>query len=97
MVFKNINQTVSGKIQFIRNKKANEDILLGHFKSFLVDVYGEYTASQLFFSLEYSPSNKRLMIITKSKIFANDLILRLGKLIKYLSEKTKEVKEVVIK
>ncbi len=97
MVFKSINQTVSNKIKFIKNKKTSEDILLDHFKLFLIDVYGENIASQLPFLLEYSPLNKRLVIITKSKIFANDLILRLGKLTKYLLEKTKEVREVVIK
>lgn len=97
MTFKSINRAVSGKIKFIRNKKTSEDILSDYFKSFLIDVYGENTTLQLPFLLEYSPLNKKLVIVTKSKIFANDLTLRSEKLTKYLSKKTEDVKEVVIK
>lgn len=97
MTFKSINGLVLNKIQTIKNKKASEDILLDIFKTFLVDMYGEQTASRLFFSLGYNHLNRRLVIVTKSKVFASDLILRLDKLSGYLSKKTKNIKEIVIK
>lgn len=97
MTLKNISGAISNRIQVIKNKKETEDILSERFKSFIVDVYGKQTTTQLSFSLEYTRSNKRLVIMTKSKIFANDLILRLDKLTEYLTGRTREVREIVIK
>lgn len=97
MTLKNISGAISNRIQVIKNKKENEGVLSERFKSFLVDVYSEQTALRLSFSLEYTHSNKRLVITTKSKIFANDLVLRLDKLTKYLSNRTREIKEIIIK
>lgn len=84
------------KILFDTKRKSQEDIT-EIFNKFLRLNYPEQLIDRLSFNLDYVPEKHRMIIQTNSKIFANDLILKLGELNRFLSGETRDIKEIVIK
>lgn len=97
MTFRSINKAVSKKFNFLEKKDDNEVKLKEYFTDFLEQIYGEIIVAKLNFSLDYKPETRRLTILTNSKIFANDLIFKLGHLTEFMSRKTKEIDQIVIR
>ena len=97
MSFKSISNSIFKKVKFLDKKDFNETQLSGHLDSFLRNIYGDYVVSKISLTLEYIPDKGRLIIQTNSKSFANDLIIRLGPLTEFLSQKAPEISQIIIK
>ena len=97
MSFRGIDGAIDRKISFIEKKNSVESDLYACVSSFVGEHYGATTSKSLNFSLEYTPTNKRLSIKTNSKAFANDLLLKIGLLTKYLIGRGAKINEIVIK
>jgi len=97
MSFKSIGGVVSKKLKNLEEKERSEIQLTNQFNEFLKQTYKEELVSRLRFSLRYIPAKKCLIIYTNSKIFANDLILKLDLMTKFFHRKTKDINQIVIK
>lgn len=97
MTFKSAQNIFLRKKRYFNSKHQNQNNVSELFNKFLKLNYPDHLVSRLSFNLDYVPERRRLVIQTNSKIFANDLILKLGELNRFLSSETNNIKEIVIK
>lgn len=95
MTFRSISNNVSRKVNSLKKGSDSQNQIDLNFKEFLNEVFGNTITSQIKFVLDYFPDKKRLIIQTESKVFANELVLKLELLSKYF--KKEKIEQIIIK
>ena len=97
MVFRSIGHTVFKKKNLI-NKKENKEVLIKKYiKEFLENEYGSAVLERIKLNYFYEPKEDRLILEANSKIFANELILKLRRLTEFLTKNSCSVSQIVVK
>ena len=96
-MFKSVQKTFLKKKKLYENKESKTSEITKIVYKFLEANYPEHVIKNIDFKLDYDPNQRKLVIQTNSKVFANDLILRRSSLHNLLEEKGQNLKEVVIR
>lgn len=97
MTFRSIGNFVSKKKNFVIKKENKESTLRDCINRFLKNEYSDYVLEKTKINLYYELKEDRLIIETNTKIFANDLVLKLAKLTEFLLKNSCKVNQIVIK
>jgi|SRR3989344_6418903 len=97
MVFRSITNTVYRKKKALEKKGGKQVDLEKYFRQFLVYEYGDFILEKIKYTIFYDPKEDRLTLQTNSKIFANDLLLKINKFSEFLNKSLARVSQIVIK
>ena len=94
-MFKSVNSLITKKYSKLLKIKNKSFDIEKSFKRFLNDQFGQI-ARKISYSLVYNDKNGSLIIKTESKIFANELSLRMNELVKTIKTADIKLRRIVI-
>ncbi len=95
-MFRSIGDGLSKKQQSINNQKSKQLVV----KEVINEVINDFLGSnniKLFWTTSYNQEEKQLLIETKSKTLASELLLRVGEINTLLHQKGVYLKQLIIR
>ena len=94
-MFKNINNLFERRKSYLRKTQEKNTALKQILSDFLKNEFGDVFSDTI--KIDYNPREKTLIIVTQSKVLANELTIRLVSLHEFLKERGAIFGKILIK